>query len=416
MSRFMPRFTTRATPTILVASLLVALLPAPPAAQRAGETGPFSRATPASVGMSQDRLRAAADAVRDWIARDRIVGAVMLVIRHDRVVLFEAAGWADRENKRPMTVDAICSMRSMTKPLVGTAALMLMEEGRIGMLDRVSQHLAAFDTPASREITITQLLTHTSGITGDIYDPFAGTKYTTLTEAVEDVARKGPAHKPGTRYVYSDPGTSTLGAVISKVAGVPAEDFVQARILTPLKMDDSFLDFRPGNPRAPRVPATYRGSTGKWERYWDTSRPEVVPFFRASGGLYASAIDYAKFMAMTLNGGEFRGRRLLALESVRLATSPQSRYVYPPQEAVKRQSFYGLHWTVQGGEEGRVKPGREKGSAASPLTRAFWHGGSDGTLAWADPATGVIGVYLTQSRGSGTGSEFRRLVQAAIDR
>lgn len=412
----MPRFTRQLLSTgsgrlaavVLAACLGVFLLD--PAAAYQENVGPegFARATPDSVGLSAERLEHAATTVRAWVEQGRIVGAVMLVIRHDRIALFETAGWADREQEKRLEPDAICSMRSMTKPLVGTAVLMLMEEKRLALQDRVSKYLPAFDTPAAREITVHQLLTHTSGVTGAIYEPLGGTTYRTLREAVDAVGAKGPTHPPGTRYEYSDPGTSTLGALISIAAGMPVEEFLQKRILDPLGMHDSFCELKPEDSRAARVTSAYRRDGDHWVKYWDPTMPAVVPFFRASGGLYASALDYARFMAMMLGGGEFRGRRLLSPESVRLATSPHSDYVYTPEDAAKRRSFYGLHWIVYTDKYSPVEP---------PLSAGlFGHSGSDGTLAWTDPASGLIGVYLTQSRGNGTGREFMRLVQAAIER
>ena len=401
------RVRARALTAILSLALASAIASAhtPPDAT---DVAPFTRAMPASAGMSPARLREATDTVRKWIDDGRIVGAVMLVIRNGRVVLFEAAGMADRERKQEMTVGTICRLRSMTKPLIGTAVLMLVEEGRLKLTDPVSRYLPSFRAPRSRDITVQQLLTHTSGLTGAIYDTLTGTTYKTLREAVDAVGAKGPEHTPGTRYEYSDPGTSTLGALIAEVSGMPAERFLETRILEPLGMKESICHFTTDDPRAPRVAATYHGGAGKWEKYWDSTQPQLLPFFRASGGLYAPALDYAKFMSMMLGGGEFGGRRLLSRESVRLATSPHADSVYTPEERAKRNTFYGLHWVAHTDKYRPVEPPLAPGM--------FSHGGSDGTLAWADPSSGVIGVYLTQSRGNGTGGEFMRLVQAAIER
>ena len=371
-----------------------------------GSTNPFSVGAPETVGMSSAALRQAVDAVKTWVETERIVGAVMLVVRRDRIVLHEAVGWSDRERGVAMSPNAICQMRSMTKPLVGSAILTLKEEGRLRLEDRVSTYLPAFDNERSRGITIFQLLTHTSGITGEIYQALGGTSYQSLREAVDAVGRKGPEYPPGTRYHYSDPGTSTLGALLAEVSGMPAETFIQRRLLDPLGMTDSFCVLRPGDPRAARVAPAYAGGPGKWTKYWDTSKPEVVPFFRASGGLHASAIDYAKFMAMMLKGGRLGDHRLLSEETVRLATRPHADYVSTPAEAAKSASQYGLHWSVYTDKYRPIDP---------PLSAGiFGHAGSDGTYAWADPSRDLIGVYLTQSRGSNTSREFMRMVQAAV--
>ncbi|MER8543308.1 beta-lactamase family protein [Mesorhizobium sp. M1334] len=352
---------------------------------------PFSPASPESVGMSLPLLRHAVETVHAWVDEDRIVGAAMLVICRNQIVLHETVGWSDRERQIPMKTDTIFMMRSMTKPLLGTAILMLKEEGRLTLEDRVSKYLPAFDNERSRDITIYQLLTHTSGITGSIVEDIGTTRYASLREAVDEVGRKGPEHPPGTRYEYSDPGSSTLGAVVAEISGMPVEDFITTRVLKPLGMGDSFLDFKlqPGDPRAGRVAASYRrenGESGPWTKSWDNTQPEEVPFFRASGGLFASAIDYAKFLSSMLHSGRFGDRRLLSEDSVELATSPG---------VVSKE--YGLQWQTFG-------------------DCVFGHGGFQGTLSWVDKANDVIGLYLTQSErtGNATLPEFKKLVESTI--
>jgi len=378
--------------------------------------------------MSSEKLQQAVETVREWVNKDEIVGAVMLVLRHDKIVLHEAVGWSDRENKLPMKLDTIVSLRSMTKPLVGTAILLLMEEGRLRLDDKVAQYLPAFDNPKSRDITLYQLLTHTSGLTGAIYDTLKGTQYKSLREAVDDVGRMGPSFKPGTDYRYSDPGSSTLGALIAQIAGLPAEEFIEKRILDPLQMKDSFCEIRGAEPRRPRIASAYRlcgraaddpsraaGSpnecTGasKWIKYWDNTRPPIVPFFRASGGLYSTAMDYARFMALMLHRGRFGNLRLLAPATVRLATSPHSAYVYDASQLREKGEFYGLHWFVVTDKYAPLR------TPASPGT--FFHGRSDGPFAWADPAQDLIGIYLTRSRGdaSRTRPRFMNLIYAALE-
>jgi len=394
----------------LAAVGLAGLVLAAPASGQSPE-GVFPRAQPEAVGMSSDRLREAMDSVRAWIARERIMGAVVLVIRHGQIALHEAAGWSDRERGVSLRTDHIVSMRSMTKPLVGAAVLMLLEEGRLRPEDRVGRYLPSFDNPRSRDITIFQLLTHTSGITGEIYNDQTTPPripYASLREAVDAVGAKGPEFPPGTRYVYSDPGTSTLGALIAQVSGMPAEDFIQRRLLDPLGMSDSYLVLPPaGHPARARVAATYRRQEGRWTRYWDSSQPMIVPFFRASGGLWSTSLDYARFMTMMLHQGRFGTAPILQPATVDLAIQPHSAYVYPADSVRNRDRFYGFHWSVVTDKYRPVNP---------PFTAGiFEHGGSDGTLAWADPARDLILVYLTQSRGQNTRNDFLRLIYAALD-
>lgn len=369
----------------------------------------FPRAAAEEVGMSSEKLRGVVTTVQKWVDDDRIVGAILLVIRNGRTALHEAVGWSDRERKLPMRTDHIVSMRSMTKPLVGAAALILREEGKLKLEDRVSQFLPSFDNPKARDITIFQLLTHTSGIRGEIYVATGGSHYKTLREAVDAVGAKGPDFAPGTDYFYSDPGTSTVGAVIADRAGMPSEDFIRTRILEPLGMKDSFLVDDPASPLRARVAAAYRRERdGPWIRYWDNTMPPVVPFFRASGGLYSTAIDYARFMAAMLGQGTLGNVRILAPESVKLATQPHADYVYRQSRREQMDRFYGLNWEVRTDKYRTVE---------APFTAGtFSHAGSDGTLAWADPTRNLIVIYITQSRGTDTRMDFMRQVYGSFIR
>jgi len=402
------RFTalSRRVPLRFAAVLLACVVSSPLAAQRARE--PFPAATPESVGMSSIRLREAMDSVRSWTQQERIMGGTLLVIRRGRMVFHEAAGWADKDRGEALRTDHVVSMRSMTKPLVGSAVMMLIEEGRLRLEDRVSQYLPSFDNARSREITIFQLLTHTSGITGEIYNDQngTGTPYRTLREAVDAVGQKGPSLPPGTQYSYSDPGTSTLGALIAQVSGMASEDFIGRRLLEPLGMTDSRLLLHANDPLRPRTASTYRRENGRWARYWDNTMPLAVPFFRASGGLWSTSLDYARFMAMMLARGEYDSKRFLSRASIDLALQPHAAYVYSSAEQKERDRFYALHWTVY---TDRYRP------VAPPFAAGiFEHAGSDGTLAWADPSRELILIYITQSRGHNTRNDLLRLVYAAF--
>lgn len=400
----------------LLAPVLLALLvwmvgcvePAAEHREPPGEQELFPLAdAPEDVGMSSRGVAAVVDEVQAMVDRDEIVGAVMLVIRRGRVVLHEAVGMADREWDEEMRVDHIVRMRSMTKPLVGSAVLMLAEEGRLSLDDPIHVHLPEFDNdrPGSRDITVYHLLTHTSGLSGSIYTTGEGTDYGTLREAVRSVAERGPEWDPGSDYAYSDPGSSTLGALIEELSGMPSEDFIRARILEPLGMGDSFLTLvDTEDARRERVASTYRRSDENgWERYWDRTGEQVLPFFRASGGLYSTAMDYARFMRAMAEGGSLGSTRILGPESVERAIQPHSGRHMDSEEAEERASLYGFHWTVFT-------------EAAAPETPGtFGHGGSDGTYAWYDPAEDLLGVWITQSRGNGQAPTFRGLVYEAIE-
>jgi len=400
----------------------------------AQENSPFSRSSPEDVGMSSERLRHVVNTVQEWVNNDEIVGAIMLVIRHDKVVLHEAVGWNDREKNIPMEVGTIVQMRSMTKPLTGTAVLMLMEEGRLLLDDKVSQYLPSFDNPRSKNITIYQLLTHTSGLPGHSFFEVSRSlssqskQFASLREDVDNLGRTGPYIEPGTDFQYSDNSARVLGALIEEISGMPADEFIQKRILDPLQMKDSFFNHTlPDNQRRSRVAAGYRSKVlsarieritggaqsdipkpGNWNRRFDSEFPlrQFRPYFFPAWGLLSTATDYANFMSMMLHGGRFGTSQLLSPATVKLATSPHSEYVYDARNQRERWRFYGLHWSVLT-DKYRLIPGLASSGS-------FGHNGALGTDAWADPQQDLIFIYLTQSQGHQTSRRFANLVLAAI--
>lgn len=346
-------------------------------------------------------LNLAVEDIQGWVDEGTIVGAVLYVFHREELLLADAFGYSDRERRIPMKRDHIFRMRSMTKPLIGTSVLMLMEEGELSLKDPIARYIPAFDNPEKREITIVQLLSHTSGLTGSIYTNAEGTTFTSLREAVDHVGREGPvSFSPGTAYHYSDPGSSTLGALVEEVSGMPSEDFIQDRILDPLGMKDSFCNLVPqDDPRRSRIGATYQGEPGQLQKYWDNTQPQKVPFFRASGGLYSTAEDYARFITATARGGIHNGVRLLSPATVEMALVDHTSHLYDPGEEEQERS-YGLHWFIYN----------------SVSAAAFGHGGSDGTIAWSDAERDLIGLYLTQSRGTTTRQDLVARITGAVPR
>lgn len=386
----------------------------PVLAQENASTFPQSSAE--DVGMSSEKLRQVVKTVQEWVDDGELVGAVMLVIRHDKVVLHEAVGWSDEENDIPMDVGTIFQMRSMTKPLVGAALLMLMEEGRLLLSDRVSRYLPSFDNPRSNDITIFHLLTHTAGLASsdseqqrEHYGPI---RASTLRERADHIGRIGPISPPGTEAVYGGgaAGPAVVGALIEEISGMPAEEFIQQRILDPLQMEDTFFEHMiPHDPRRTRVGAAHIRESGEWKKYWDNSQGDPrpwYPYFHAGGGLVSTAMDYAVFMSMMLNGGRVGTTQLLSPATAELATRPHSTYVYDEAELRQRWWFWGVYWLVLSDKYRSIPVPRYPGN--------FSHEGWLGTVAWADPQQGLIGIYLTQSRGHQTTVRFMRLVYAAI--
>ena len=357
-----------------------------------------SAASPEDVGMSTHKLRLAVDTARGWVESEAIVGGVLLVIRYGQIVAHEAFGWADRERGLPMRKDTVFDIASDSKPLNGVAALMLYEERRLGLDDPVSRYLASWDNDSSREITIYQLLTNTSGL------PHSLNSYSSLAQMVDQIGTEGPELPPGTSYQYSDRGSNSLGRLTEVISGVPVERFLAERIITPLGLLDTFGVLEPSDARRSRVASKYTGGAGNWTKSWDNTEASTT-IFAPAYGLHSTVLDYGCFLDTMLRGGEGEGVQLLEAETVRLATRPHSDYVYSPSERVDRYSYYGLHWfvTIESYDP-------DNWDATSHM---FGHGGAWGTTAWADRLHDLVFVYFTQSRDAGMMTDLRDLVHDA---
>lgn len=196
----------------------------------------FPQATPESVCLTTQALTELDNAIKGYIDRDEAVCAELLVIKNRKTILHTAHGQADRENSKPLATGSIFCVRSMTKPIAGTAIQMLIDEGKLSLFDHASKYLPAFDSDTHRDITIAHLLTHTSGLP---LSSLIKTDHRMLTSVqdVADLASKATlGFAPGAGFNYSDDGTDTLTAIIEKASGQRADDFIQTRILTPLGM------------------------------------------------------------------------------------------------------------------------------------------------------------------------------------
>jgi len=362
-------------------------------APRTQEGGVFEYGLPASAGMDSRKLDQAVRLYRDAVEKDELRGAVLMVARHGRIVLHEALGWRHRGYRLPMEKDTLFRMASNTKPVVATAALILVEEGKLNLEDRVSKYFDSFSNGKSRQITLFQLLAHTSGFRiQPILFPFdeKSEGVPTLRAAVDKFGKEGPQVEPGTSYSYSNAGYNTIGALVEHASGSPLESFLKRRIYDPLAMKDTLNHEDPE--KLHRMATVYRGardSHGKLEfrQGFTPDDPPDFPVIRASGGLISTAMDYGKFLQMYLNGGSYGNVRILSRESIKNATSPHAK--------TGEDTFYGFGWVVS-------KDG------------VYSHGGSDGTMAWVDPDRDLFGEVFTQSPGGKNPShEFQQLVNEA---
>lgn len=343
---------------------------------------PFPYRSPGDVGISAETLREISDMTLRLIAKDRIVGAEIMVIKDRAIVLHESMGWRDRELGLPMRRGSFFRIRSMTKPYTGTAAMLLIDEGRLQLGSRVASFLPSWDNDRCRSITVEQLLAHQSGfVQGET--PAPASTYGSLLELVDACGERGPEQSPGEQFSYSDVNTYTLGALVTTISGMPVERFIEQRILAPLMLRETHIGYSPDAPWAGRMIPTYeRNDDEEWTQYWTPDEESVFPYFRASGGLITTTFDGARWLAawMDMVSGLEQQPALISTDLARLAVQSHGADEF---------GDYGFHWEV---------------FSERPLI--FGHAGSDGTLAASSPERDVMVFYYTQSRRSGTVFEW----------
>ena len=367
----------------------------------------LSLGKPSEVGMDATILEAGVNMYRKAIERDEVRSAVILIARKGRVVVHEALGWKDKEGGVRLKKNAMFRMASNTKPVVATAIAILAEQGKLRFDDPVHRHMKSFDNANASEIMLHHLLTHTSGfrIKPIFFKPLIekSAKHPNAPSLMLEVDRFGEvgAVEPiGKSYSYSNAGFNTLGAVVETKSGKPLEIYLDQLIYEPLRMDDSYhhevADKLDG--KLNRMSVVYYKRDGKWIQGWKPGQPPKYPFVRASGGMISTAMDYAVFCQMYLNGGIYGGKRILKAATVKLMTTPHTESLYTFDEKAKQPHYYGYGWRVH-------KDG------------VFGHTGSDGTAAWVDPEDQLIVLAFTQSpAGSRLRDRFFKLVQLAVEK
>ncbi len=417
--------------TIVLSVLLAAALPALPAS--------VQTAKPEQTGFSSERLARIHDMVQRHIEDHDISGAVTLVARNGKVAHFEAHGLADVEARKPMSKDSLFWIMSMTKPVVGTAVLMMLEEGKLRLTDPISKFIPEFKgmkvavieerpagarepapgtppsfytIPAAREITVQDLLTHVSGLNSG--GPASRAEVAKIDlkagESLADfIPRLGATpldFQPGTRWQYSPTSAfDTLERVVEVVSGQPFDRFARERIFDPLGMKDT--TYRPSPEQLHRLATQYRGTSGALTRVdnhpiWLNS----PTYLSGGGGLMSSAEDYLQFAQMLANRGELNGKRLLGPKTVELMSS-----VFVPDTLPGRAKGRGFGLSVQ-----VISDHIAANTAIS--NGSFGWDGAFGTHFWVDPKEKIVGLFMVQAAGPNRlmNPDFEETVmQALID-
>ena len=390
--------------------------------------------SPEEVGMSAERLEQINTVMQRHIEAGDIQGAVTAVARRGKLVHFEAHGLMDVEGERPMQEDSVFIMMSSSKPVLGVAAMIMVEEGLIRPEDPVSMYLPEFAdmqvavlkepvdenispqrvdrnnipehrlVPAKREITIHDLLTHTSGLgTGGLGSlvaeraPFPLPSDRTLATEMSRYASSPLDFQPGERWSYSGlVGLDVVARIIEVVSGQPYDEFINQRIFEPLDMNNTWFNV-PEEYRDRRVVIKDRDMSMFFDR--------TTNYYSASAGLNSVAEDYLKFEQMLVHGGELFGNRILSPRTIEMMSSDQANGLYSGLGRTQRGMGFG--YTVYAVED-KIASGARRSNGA------FGWGGAFGTRTWSDPEEELTGVLLLQQPHRRTQYDFENAVQQAI--
>ena len=419
----------RLAPPLLAASLFAPTFFAPPLSAQ-----PLPTAPPEEVGLSSERLARVGDVFQSYVDEGRIAGALGMVARRGRLVYVDQWGMRDVAARDPLEHDDIFRIFSMSKPITSVAVMMLFEEGRFMLTEPVGRYLPelagagvarldaasgpdAFQTVrALRQMTIQDLLRHTSGLTyGAFSNSVVDQQYrrdgvlesATLAEMVTKLGRIPLAYQPGERFNYSV-STDVLARLVEVVSGRPFDAFLRERIFEPLGMvDTGFYVPRSEHDRFSR-PYGHTGPEGALALGDTLGYTEAETFLSGGGGLVGTAADYMRFAQMLLNGGELEGVRLLSPKTIELMTVDhlQDR----PTGFLAPGWGFGLGFAVRRDASVDATPGS--------LGEYYWFGVA-GTSFWIDPVEELIGVFMVQifpSRDIAFRQQFKNLVYQAVVR
>lgn len=372
---------------------------------------------PENCGLLPDRLARIRPVMQRYVDEGKYAGIVSLIARKGKVAYFEQVGLMNIAQKKPMRLDTIFRIYSMTKPITSAAAMMLLEEGAFRLYDPVSAYIPAFKElkviahkapdglkleDARREVNIHDLFTHTAGLSYgfDESDPLdklyverlwgklQKNPDVTLAEMVDALTELPLAHQPGTAFRYSF-SIDVLGRLIEVLSGKPLDMFLKERIFDPLGMVDTGFWVPPE--KIDRFALNYGPDEKHPGRLKDidplkkSSYVKPVSFFSGGGGLVSTAMDYLRFCQMMLNGGELDGQRLLGRKTVDLMTSnhlPEGVY-----EDANQAYGFGLGGNVLVHEARAIEMASEG---------SWGWGGAANTRFWIDFKEQLIGILMLQ--------------------
>jgi CubicO group peptidase (beta-lactamase class C family) len=375
--------------------------------------------------------------LREYTAANKVPGASALIMRDGKVIYRKAFGLDDVATKTPLREDAILRIASQTKAIVSTGVMMLYDEGKFQLDDPISKYLPAFrnpkvlatfnpadssytTVPARSEITIRQLLTHTSGlgypvigskeakaIYAKAHIPSGiGTPGGKLATSMNALGQLPLLHQPGEKFTYGL-SIDVLGYLIEVLSGQPLDQFLRARLFEPLAMRDTY--FYLPKEKQPRLAVLYTEDANKQTIKMPVTgglRPDYPKmagtYFSGGAGLSSTLDDYAAFLQMLLNEGQYNGKRLLKPATVRLMTTNQIGDVN------QGQNKFGLGFGIA----------TAKGAAQSGVSEGSYEwGGIFGTTYWVDPKEKIVALLYTQKYPNSYGDladKFKHLIRDTV--
>ena len=402
----------------------------------------FAEVLPETQKFLVERLQRIDNMIRRYIDDGKMNGATALIARNGKIVYYRGFGYDDKENKKPMKRDAIFRIASQTKAITSVAVMMLYEEGKILLDEPVSKFIHSFKNPqvldkfneadstfttvpAKREVTIRDLLNHTSGIgyaqIGSKIDnaiyakhnirSFYGEGSKSLAEDMQKLGTLPLLHNPGEKFTYGL-NSDVLGYLVEVVSEMSLDDFFRKKIFEPLGMKDTYF-YIPTEKQNRLVTTYFSDSAGKLQKLPDEINENGTirinfpktngTYFSGGAGLSSTIYDYAIFLQMLLNGGEFNGKRILSKHTIRMMTMNQLGDI-----RFEDKNTFGLGFSVV----------TEAGSAKGPASVGTYSwGGIYSTEYWVDPQEKIVGLIFKQfwiDPASETNQKFKVMTYAAL--
>lgn len=407
---------------------------------RAQNSPVLSLSNPEDAGFDARRLERLDVAMNDWVAKQWMNGAVALIAKDGKIAWYKAVGYNEVETKDKLKSEAIFRIASQTKAITSVAIMMLYEEGKLLLTDPVSKYIPTFSkqtvldkfnpadssfttVPAKREITIKDLLTHTSGLgyaqigSKEAAAIYAKSKITAglgvlddnLLSAMTRLGKLPLMHQPGLRFTYGL-NVDVLGCIVEIVSGTTLDNFFQSRIFKPLEMKDTYFAL-PKNKTSRLINLYAEDKDGKLVKAGNTllNGPTASnypllnsTYYSGGAGLSSTIYDYAIFLQMLLNGGEYNGSRLLGSSTVRMMTMNQIG------DVTVGDNKFGLGFEIE----------TEQGSTKTPTNIGTYSwGGAFATSYWVDPKAHIVLLFYRQLQNSTHGDvveKFKALTYQAL--